>query len=552
MPSEDYELLTSPIERRLVHRLFVIGGPVGLAIAIVLSLWVSHQRVTHAVVVQIEPQWTPGEPLALRVQVTPESPQQLGELQVDVAVEQGGQRHALPSPSPSKQLGGLAQGRLTVPSLTPGAATLHLHLEMSPFPPRDERIPIEVVAEREPVAGTHVVSTSMSQHADDSDEQPESVKIDVRPVGRVLAGFDNLLLVRVTDARGVPWSGPAAVRLVDGEMNGKRGDPDAPALLWQGSLDAAGLARVDGMLASEVLRLRVELLADDLQRVLHQRMIRLVSFAGAVQLLAVPRQIVPGSALEVAAAGLSAKRPVFVDAYGPDGAWADTFDPPIQGLEPPREWMLPAATVGLWQLEAYHFTNAPGESTAVGRVVVTAMPAGDPSSLRALVELQQQRLSLPRSDRTWDEARERAYLDALLGRSLSPAALAQARRWLIGTLPIQVHGPPTLLRSRERDLSAMAEKKRRWTFGLRVFLLGGGGLFLLLMGILMRASHARDAEATLAELRGITDGQEQAELEQHVAQARRGAMFNGLLALTMMAGALLAVALLLEKLVWEF
>ena len=74
MSDDEIELLTSPIERRAVSRLFVIGGPLGLAIAIIVSLWVSHLRISDSVIVQTEPQWIPGESLALRVQLTPEGP----------------------------------------------------------------------------------------------------------------------------------------------------------------------------------------------------------------------------------------------------------------------------------------------------------------------------------------------------------------------------------------------------------------------------------------------------------------------------------------------
>src|SRR5690606_12220304 len=189
----------------------------GLAVALVLSLWVAQQRVTHAVIVQGEPQWVPGETLALRVQVTPEAPQKVGPARVRAVVEQAGQRHELQAPSPVEP-GGMAQGRIEVPSLTLGPATLELEEEAAPFPPRVERVPIEVVEARQAVEARHVVSSSMSQYADDSDAQPDPLKIDVRPMGRVLAGFDNELLVRVTDAKGTPWSGPLAVRLVDGEL----------------------------------------------------------------------------------------------------------------------------------------------------------------------------------------------------------------------------------------------------------------------------------------------------------------------------------------------
>lgn len=546
------ELLAPPIERRLVGRLFVIGGPLGLALAMALSLWISQKRVTHAVIVQAEPQWVVGEPLALRVQVTPEAPQELGPAEVTAVVEQGGQHHELPPPSPVEP-GGLAQGRFRVPSLTPGAATLVLSIEARPFPPRVERIPIEVVTSRSPIAARHVVSSSMSQYADDSDPQPEAVKIDVRPRGRVLAGFDNELLVRVTDPKGAPWSGPIAVRLLDGELADRKGSADDPPLLWEGRTDAAGLALVHGLLGSEVLRLLVQIRAEDDASgdgngVLHERKIRLVSFAGAVQLTVEPLRVAPGEPTEVLALGLSAKRPVFVDVYGPDGAWADTVEP-IAGREPARAWTAPEGLSGLLQLEAYHFTNAPGESTAVARLLVEA----EGSPLATGLTRQRERLSVSRSDRTWDEARERGYLGALeqAAATLPPAARALAQRWVVDTLPVEVHGPPLLLGTRERDLQALLEEKHAWIVGLRIFVFGGGGLYLVAMTVLMLRSHARDAAATLRELQRTAQGQERAELELEVRQAQRAAMARGLLVIVSMAAVLVGAVLLLEILVWE-
>lgn len=628
---EEIELLTSPIERRSVSRLFVIGGPLGLAIAIMVSLWVASLGVSHSVIVQTEPTWVPGERLALRVQVTPEGPQPPESVSAEVVVEQLGQRYPLPAPTDAGT--GLLQGGFEVPSLTSGPAVLHVHVDAPPWEPRDEQIEIEVVERREANAAEHVVSSSMSQYADDSDPQPESLKIDVRPRGRVLAGFDNELWLRITDAAGKPWSGRAAIRLVDGELADARGDPEQPPLLWEGRTDAAGLASIHGVLSSEVLRLRVEVLgeegasateadakpgadakpdadakpeadakaeadakpdvavkpddseaaADDARpddseaaiddakpgdseaevddakpdtakkpEVLAQRMIRLVSFAGAVHLRVDPATATPGEAVEVLAAGLSGRRPVFVDVYGADGAWTETFAPPVQGREPPRSWTPPPGREGLLQLEAYHFTNEPGESTAVARLLVDERPPIDLTLLQPLIARQRATLGLPRLDRTWDEARERAYLDALAERSLPPEAMSSARAWLAGTLPIEVHGPPTVLRSRERDLQAMLDTKKAWAMGMRIFLLAGGGLFLLAMTILMVRSHARDAEATLRELRTLSDGAERELLEAHVLQARRAALLRGLLMIVMMAGGVACAVLLLEAFVWDF
>jgi hypothetical protein len=569
VPKEELELLTSPIERRLVGRLFVIGGPLGLAVAIVLSLWVSQLRVTNAVTVQAESQWVPGETLALRVQVASEMGQEVGPVQVTAAVEQGGQRHALPSPA-TVEAGGVAQGRMQVPSLTPGPATLHLHVEASPFPARDEVIPVEVVSAREPVAARHVVSSSLSQYADDSDPQPEALKIDVRPRGRVIAGFDNELLVRVTDPAGRPWSGPLAVRLVDGEFGSHRGQADDPPLVWEGRTDAAGLAAVRGLLSSEVLRVLVQLRAEAdsavpsadaavpdagaAPMVLHARKIELVSFAGAVHLAAEPAVVEPGAALEVLAVGLGAKRSVFVDVYGPAGAWVDTFDPPVQGREPARPWSPPPGLVGLVQLEAYHYTNAPGESTAVARVWVASAEDGSPAaSLRAGLSRQRDRLALARTDRTFDATRERGYLDALeqAAASLPPDARIAAERWVLGTLPVEVYGPPLLLRTHERDAQALLEYRGAWIMGLRVFVFGGGALFLVAITVLMLRSQARDASATLAELQSLSQGAEREHLEIGVHQARRATMARGLVVVLVMAVGLVVAVLALEILVWE-
>lgn len=553
---EEIELLGSPIERRLVSRLFVIGGPVGLAVAIVLSLWVSQLHVSHSLVVQVEPQWVPGETLALRVQVTTEGPQPPGPARVELAVEQEGQRHALPSPNPVEP-GGMAQGRVEVPSLTLGPATLHVHVEAPPFAARDEVVEIAVVSAREPVAAKHVVSSSLSQHSDDSGPQPAALKIDVRPFGRVTAGFDNELLLRVTDAAGQPWSGPAAVRLVDGELGEHRGQmlgDDGP-LVWEGRTDAAGLATLHGALSSDVLRLLVQLRAEggtgNAAAVLHERRIQLTSFAGAVQLAAEPIVAAPGGELEVLVAGLGAKRAVFVDVYGPDGAFIDTFEPPVQGREPARAWTVPAGLRGLVQLEGYHFTNAPGESTAVARVLVTEAAAGSTAALREGIERQRARLSLGGSDHTWDDARERGYLSALERGPLPPAALASAQRWVLGTLPVEVHGPPTLTRTRERDEAALLAYKRAWIWGLRIFVFGGGGLYMIAMTVLMLRTQSRDASATLAELQSLTDGSEREAAEEGVRQAQRATMARGMIVVLVMAAGLVVAVLALETLVWE-
>ena len=71
-----------------------------------------------------------------------------------------------------------------------------------------------------------------------------------------------------------------------------------------------------------------------------------------------------------AARALRAKKPVFVDLHGPDGAWVDTLAP-VTGPEPPREWSTAGLSPGFLQIEAYQFTTSPGESAALARVQIT-------------------------------------------------------------------------------------------------------------------------------------------------------------------------------------
>jgi hypothetical protein len=539
------DLLTSPIERTALNRLFVIGGPLGLAVGIVLSLWVNAQRVTHSVVVQAEPQWVAAAPLSVRVQVMAEPGAEVGEVTATLRAEQGGTEVALGTLTPVGK--GMAQGTLSLPALAEGPATLRATIAAAGAPPFEESMPVAVVAARAPSPGQAVISTSMSQYADDSEPQPGDRRIVVRARGRILSGFDNEFFVRVTSDTGQPWRGPITVDLVDGEFDAKVGRPDAPARVFEGETDRAGLATMHGPLASEVVRFEVALrdpLAAD--RILAQRRLRLVSFAGAVSAQADPPTVAPGEVTAVTAGGLSAKRPVFVDIFGPDGAWVGTFEPPISGREKPREIVLPDVGRGIYQLEAYHFTNQPGESTAVVAVLSEPGP-----SLQPMVERCKQDLTAARLEKEFDPQLERAWLDRLDSLALDAEEDARLRRFLLGTLPPRVHGPPTLLSTRDRDRTAMADSKRRWTIGLRIYMLGGGGLFLLAMTWVMVRSHGAGAATTLRELAEFNEGADQESLATHVRRAQRAALLRGLGVVAVMAGGIILTVVLLENLLWE-
>ncbi|MBL8942213.1 MAG: hypothetical protein JNK45_03645, partial [Myxococcales bacterium] len=75
------------------------------------------------------------------------------------------------------------------------------------------------------------------------------------------------------------------------------------------------------------------------------------------------------------------------------------------GREPPRPWSVPTnAAEGLLQIEAHNHVTAPGESTAIARVQVTAMDATTATSLRPLVAAHREVVDAPRIERDYDDA----------------------------------------------------------------------------------------------------------------------------------------------------
>lgn len=552
-------LLDSPLERSMLSRFFVYGGPLGLAVAILLSLWISFLHVRHTLVVQVETQWRAGEQLAVRAQIVAEQPGPVTRPGGRVWVEQGGTSHALGDLQPAAGTA-MSQTTFAVPALEVGPAQLHLELRADDVEPMHEVLPISIVSSRESREPVPMVTGSTLQYGDDTDPQPAGMRIVVRPFGRILAGFSNTMMVRVTHPDGRPYEGPIEVLLAGGELMGQRGHADHPPVLTNGSTDRMGLLFLDGLLTSEVVRIEVRVPSrSDPSRILHRRRTRMVSYAGAVvaevSRLAIPVGSIGGGdearTMELHAHGLSAKLPVFVDVHGPDGAFIDALEPFVGG-EPPRDWTPPHVEAGVVQIEAYHFAKEPGESTAVARVQVAAERLSDRESLTPLLARHRDQMDIPRVEQGFDRELERAYLDWLAEAELGQDEIEVARRWLLGTLPITVHGPPTALVTHDRDVAALAARQRNWTVGLRFFLLGGGGLFLIAMTWTMVRSHSRAALATLRELERLDDCETRLDALEQVRRARRTALLRGLGVIAVMAGGLGLTTLMLESLLWVF
>ncbi len=624
---------------RLGLLLPVIFAPLGLALAIGASFMISGWHVTHSAIVQVETRWRPDEALALRVHVLDANNAGVRGATVRASLRRGEQSIELAELHDVSD-NGATQGTVRAPAWPPGPAELVLAARGGALEFR-EVVPIELAPEREAKRGTLTISTSVKNWIDDTEPQPEKLRIALRPLGRLAAGFENTLLVRVTDTEGRPFVGPVEVVLLDGELGAAKGTRDAPVRVVQANTDASGLLRFDGQLNTDVLRFEVRVpvpvpvpgamsdvpvpcgkceeaktraaatgtvtgaptaaatageavaatatageavaatapttapapttatatatatapttatgttpatpataTATAPEQWLGTRKFRLVSFAGAVRVTAEPLAVAPGGALEIKARGLRAKRAVFVDLHGPDGAWIDTLAP-VVGPEPPRAWPVGALAPGFLQIEAYQFTTSPGESTALARVQITA---GDPNTDAALAPLfvqQRALLELGRVEKGFDRELERKYLDALEQAEVAAADVPLARAWLMGTLPVEVLGPPVALTTLAREQAELLTRKQTWVTGLRWFILGGGGLFLLLTLLLIVLSHRQAAGRLTREIHGKDAT---ATIAQEIREAQRAVLLRAVALVVTMGLGLILTVMVLDKLLWK-
>jgi len=123
-----------------------------------------------------------------------------------------------------------------------------------------------------------------------------------------------------------------------------------------------------------------------------------------------------------------------------------------------------------------------------------------------------------------------------------------ARAWLLGTLPVEVLGPPLALSSLPREQADLAARKQRWATGLRWFLLGGGGVFLLATLLLIVLSHRRAAARLTREIHGQAAA---AEIAREIGQAQRAVLLRAVALVVTMALGLVLMVVVLDKLLWN-
>jgi hypothetical protein len=582
--SESAELKVAPddwaTERGWLRRLMWLA-PLGLAIDIVLSLWVSRWNVTHSVIMQVEPEWRAGERLAMRAQLVDGQLKGVDGIEVGVEVVDGsGKRFDLGS-LPAIAKAGLNQGAVEVPAeLTGPRAQVHFSFVGTLADGKqvavDEEVSVEVVDERSAREPIHRVAASNLQWADDTDEQLKDLRIDAMPYGRLLAGFDNEILIRLTDPEGRPLQRKVEVKLVSGEFKDEVGPgvgefesgAESPTL-YEGRSDPWGLLRIKGRLDSDVIRFEVqvheveppgeeptakapaapgatgedagEAKAEPPKAKTKARRFRMVSFSGGVRLSIDRQEASLGGTdpLKLEGISLTENRPIFVDVHGPKGAWIDTFMPPLRSFEPAREWKIPAAMgEGLTYFEGYSYTNTPGQSTEVLRVWMSAKPSDGLSA--GMLKLRSEQID----ELSKDEAeRERKYLEVIEAQRESLGGDTLVGRWMMASLPIAVYGPPESKGTRVRDDERLAKARERWTMGLRAFLWGGGALTILLTGVMLYRQQRR----LVTSVQDVLDDEDAAS----AVTERKALLLRGAVVLVFMGSALFLLARMLESLVWN-
>lgn len=539
----------TPLRWRVVWRLFVVGGPVGLLVPLALSLWVSLQERPTSVRMFTEAQWELHRPVALRIHVMEEASSST-ETEVEAWVEQHGTER-MRFNVPTTSYAGIAQTTMTPARLEPGIATLHIELREPGRRVRRLAARVAIVEHAERRTPKPMLVRSSLQHGNDSGSQPEGLRLDVIPAGRWLTQFENTIHIRVLSSSGTPWAGWVEVDLASGEFMGRSGSLREPVRLAEGSLDRLGTLSIAGRLDSLVTRFDVRVRATPGGPVVAMRRVHLVSHAGGARVHVDPA-FMPES-VERASMGLRVQaigrpRPMFVDVFDPGGHWVGAVSPlPVPGQGVPLV-DLERPISGVWQVEASSSPRSDHDSVALERFLVSRDAEGHGPVLMPLLALHRRRVDWVRIDRTYSATIEQAYLDWIEHADLSSADRERARGFLLDTAPVGQWGVPLRYDSYNDDLVMFHTMRAQWTWRIRWILLGGGGAFLLALTVAMVSVHRRESEAMLDEVRAQAGAHGDPEMEATIRQARWQALGRGLVVIAAMFGGLLLTMLVLETL----
>lgn len=563
---EDQESIRAEVRARRLARwggwFFPLSAALGVGLGLFVSLWVGAWKLERSVVVYAEPIATAGGAYPVRVELRDGEQEPLEVARVEVRVESPGEPavHLGDLPPLGAGFPGTFGATLQFPEWAERDGTLVVIAHQDAEGETRWEAPVKVRTSREPSVPEVLSNESKLALTDDSDPQPEAVKIDVRAMGQMMAPFTNVFMVRVTDPEGRPIARSVKVSVVSGVFAGTSASVEAPLIVYEGETDVAGLARFKGRVESEVVRFKVEFtgVVDEVEGGVDKavegktkpagnadasttRIVRLVGFPGAAKLrVAGPLALVHGASvrLQLALIGL---RGMVIDVHDATGTWIDTIVQP-KGGSLSHEWQIPLELPeGIVTFEAYRRSTSHRAGAMVALVYTGATSATEEALERALRRHVEAATRASSSIPAEERSREVGWLASLA--DLADARGGQLRTmWMLGTMPRAAYGAPVALRSLSDDEAALQARKNEIHGYVRSYLIVGGIAYMLLFaGSLLLDAKLRSVGLTGAEVGAL---REAAASPMEVA-ARFAVM------LMLVAGTLALIIALFDNLIWS-
>ncbi len=545
-------------------RLFPLAAALGVGFGLFVSLWVGAWEIERSVVVYAESVAVRGAPYPVRVESQDAHGEAVAIERVELSYE--------PDEGPVVRLGelsplgagfrGIHGATLRFPGAGEGEGTLVVRVHQAGHETTRWTIPVAVRGSRRARAPARLNNESKLALIDDSDPQPDALKIDVEVMGQMLAPFTNVFMVRLTDADGRPLRRAVKVSLASGMFGALQGSHDAPPVVFEGSTDGDGLARFKGRVQTEVIRLKVDVAGAqeegvDVSTVAGDgsagatmdsagdpvtRVVRLVGYPGAVKLtVAQPTVVTVGATVELRLAQIGA-RGSLIDVHDATGAWIDTLTH-TEGSDLVHRWTVsPGTPAGLVSLEAYRRSSSFRAGAMVELLFVGGAGASRAARERALLHKVREATSSSSSAEE-DTARQLRWLSALEETATTPGRGGLRLEWLMGTMDRAAYGAPVALRSLPLDTDALRARKHEIHGYVRSYLVVGGILYVLLFaGWLLLESRLQRV--------GLT-GEEAGVLRDAAPSKAEGAARFALMIL-MVGGTLALIIALFDNLIWSY
>lgn len=550
---------------------FPLAAALGVGLGLFVSLWVGAWKIERSVVVHAESVAISGAPYPVRVALQDVGSNPSPIDRVELRYERGdGSVLSLGELSPlGAGFSGTHGATLKFPEIddSDGELVVLVH-------PKDHEmmrwgVPVAVRSSRPSRAGSPLTNESKLALTDDSDPQPEALKIDVQVMGQMMAPFTNVFMVRLTGDDGSPLERDLRVLLVSGIFDDVHGSADALPLVFQGTSDAAGLARFKGRVQTEVVRFKVEVdgredtlleasraghgaphlrhSGDDSKspRTVDDattRVVRLVGYPGAAKLTVARRAVLAsGSTTELRLAQIGL-RSMVIDIHDATGAWIDTIvQPKGSGLS--HEWQVPiGSSSGVISFEAYRRSTSSRAGATVELLHVGPSTASRVELERALLRRAQTAARSSSSSSEDDRRREIGWIDTV-EQHVGRGATTNWLEWTMGTMTRSVYGAPVALRTLPTDDAELLERKNKIHGYVRNYLIVGGALYLMLFALWLLADF---------KLRGSGLTAEEAGALRDAAPSTAEVIGRFSIMLVAVAGTLALIIMLFDNLIWSY